>query len=41
MDDADRIPLATLAELFPDRAVVGIHYGDMVWGLGRFHCITR
>lgn len=41
MDAADRVPLATLAELFPDRAVVGIHCGDLVWGLGTFRRITQ
>ena len=29
-----------LAELFPGREVVGIHGGDLVWGLGTLHCMT-
>ncbi len=37
----DRVALATLAELFPDRTVVGIHAIDLVWGLGTLHCLTQ
>jgi len=37
----DRIALGTLGELFPERAVVGIHAVDLVWGLGTVHCLTR
>jgi agmatine deiminase len=40
-DPADRIALGTLAELFPDREVVGIHCADLVWGLGTLHCMTQ
>lgn len=40
-DSKDRIALGTLAELFADRRVVGIHAGDLVWGLGTLHCLTR
>ena len=40
-DPADRIALGTLAELFPDREVVGIHCVDLVWGLGTLHCMTQ
>jgi agmatine deiminase len=40
-DPADRVALGTLAELFPDRQVVGIHCGDLVWGLGTLHCMTQ
>ncbi|MGC8638455.1 MAG: agmatine deiminase family protein [Isosphaeraceae bacterium] len=40
-DPADRIALNTLAELFPDRQVVGIHCVDLVLGLGTLHCLTR
>lgn len=40
-DPADRIALNTLAPLFPDRQVVGIHAVDLVWGLGTLHCLTR
>ena len=40
-DPADRIALGTLAELFPGRAVVGIHAVDLVWGFGTLHCLTQ
>lgn len=37
----DRLALAILAELFPDREVIGIHCLDLVWGLGTLHCLTQ
>jgi len=40
-DPNDRIALGTLAELIPDRPVVGIHAVDLVWGLGTLHCLTQ
>ena len=40
-DPNDRVALGILAELFPDRPVVGIHAVDLVWGLGTLHCLTR
>ncbi len=40
-DPADRVALDTLAGLFPDRKVVGIHALDLVWGLGTLHCLTQ
>lgn len=40
-DPADRIALGILAELFPDRPVVGIHAVDLVLGLGTIHCLTQ
>jgi agmatine deiminase len=40
-DPNDRIALNTLAELMPDRRVVGIHAVDLVWGLGTLHCLTQ
>jgi len=40
-DRSDRVALNTLAELFPDREVVGIHAVDLVWGLGTLHCLTQ
>ncbi len=40
-DPADRIALATLARLFPDREVAGIHATELVWGLGTLHCLTQ
>jgi len=40
-DPADRVALTTLAELMPDRQVVGIHAVDLVWGFGTLHCLTQ
>jgi agmatine deiminase len=40
-DPKDRTTLGILAELFPDRTVVGIHAVDLVWGLGTLHCLTQ
>ena len=40
-DPGDRIALGILAELFPDRDVIGIHAVDLVWGLGTLHCMTQ
>ena len=40
-DPADRDALGILAELFPDREVVGIHCVDLVWGFGTLHCMTQ
>jgi agmatine deiminase len=33
--------LNTLAELFPDRNVVGVYCRDFIWGLGALHCMTQ
>jgi agmatine deiminase len=40
-DPADRIALNSLAELFPDRQIVGIHCVDLVLGLGTLHCLSQ
>ena len=40
-DVNDRIALDTIASLFPQRRVVGIHSVDLVWGLGTLHCLTQ
>lgn len=40
-DPKDRLALGILAELFPERAVVGIHATDLVVGLGTLHCSTQ
>lgn len=40
-DPNDRVALQILADLFPDREVVGIHAGDLVWGQGTLHCLTQ
>jgi agmatine deiminase len=40
-DPKDRIALGILADLFPDRTVVGIYAGDLIWGFGAIHCLTN
>ncbi|HTV55902.1 MAG TPA: agmatine deiminase family protein [Terriglobia bacterium] len=40
-DPKDRVALGIVAELFPNRRVVGIHAVDLVWGLGTLHCLTQ
>ena len=40
-DPADRVALDTLASLFPDREIVGIHSVNLVLGLGTLHCLTQ
>ncbi|MEO8026552.1 MAG: agmatine deiminase family protein [Bryobacteraceae bacterium] len=40
-DPNDRVALNTLAELFPERTVTGIHCVDLVLGLGTLHCMTQ
>jgi agmatine deiminase len=40
-DPADRVALDTLAPLFPDRQVVGIHAVDLALGLGTLHCLSQ
>ena len=40
-DRNDRLALNILAELFPDREVVGIYAGDLVLGFGALHCLTQ
>ena len=40
-DKRDRPALNKLAELFPDREVVGIASRDLILGLGALHCLTQ
>jgi agmatine deiminase len=40
-DRHDREALDVLAEVFPDRQVIGIHAVDLVWGLGTLHCLSQ
>jgi agmatine deiminase len=40
-DPADREALNTLASLFPDREVVGVHAVDLILGLGTLHCLSQ
>jgi agmatine deiminase len=40
-DANDRKALGILAELFPQRRVIGIHASELVLGLGTLHCSTQ
>jgi len=40
-DPNDRVALDAIADLFPDRDVVGIYSGDLIWGFGAMHCMTQ
>lgn len=40
-DPADRKALGILADCFPGREIIGIHSGDLIWGLGTLHCMTQ
>jgi agmatine deiminase len=40
-DRNDRTALNLLADLFPDREVVGIYAGDLILGFGALHCLTQ
>jgi agmatine deiminase len=40
-DPNDRIALARLARLFPDREVTGINCTELILGLGALHCMTQ
>jgi agmatine deiminase len=40
-DPNDRVAVDILADIFPDREVVGIYCGDLIWGLGAIHCMTQ
>ncbi len=40
-DPNDRVALDIFADLLPDREVVGIYCGDLIWGLGAIHCMTQ
>src|SRR5262245_12796189 len=40
-DPNDRIALNILSDLFPDREVIGIYSGDLIWGFGAMHCMTQ
>ena len=40
-DPNDRFAMDILADLFPDREIIGIYSGDLVWGFGAMHCMTQ
>jgi agmatine deiminase len=40
-DANDRLALNILSDVFPDREVIGIYSGDLIWGFGAMHCMTQ
>ncbi len=40
-DVNDRVALNILSDAFPDRDVIGVYCGDLIWGLGAIHCATQ
>ena len=40
-DRNDRMALNILSDLFPDREVIGVYSGDLIWGFGAMHCMTQ
>jgi agmatine deiminase len=39
-DPHDKHVLRILSSVFPDREVIGIYCGDLIWGLGTLHCMS-
>lgn len=39
-DKNDYLAVGILTELFPARDVIGVYAGDLIWGLGAWHCAT-
>ena len=37
----DRHALTVLADLLPDREIIGIDCRELIWGLGAIHCLTQ
>jgi agmatine deiminase len=40
-DPNDRVALDLLADVYPEREIVGIYSGDLIWGFGAIHCMTQ
>src|SRR5215471_4681161 len=40
-DPNDRVALDVFVDTFPDRDIVPIYCGDLIWGLGAIHCMTQ
>jgi agmatine deiminase len=40
-DANDAEALAIVQRAFPGRRVTGLYCGDLIWGLGAFHCLTQ
>jgi agmatine deiminase len=39
-DPNDKHALRILSGVFPEREVIGIYCGDLIWGLGTLHCMS-
>ena len=40
-DPNDAVAIATIQSAFPSRRVTPIDCGELIWGLGAFHCLTQ
>ena len=40
-DPNDRVALDILGDCFPDREIIPIYCGDLIWGFGAIHCMTQ
>src|SRR5579863_5113238 len=40
-DPNDRVALDILVDIFPEREIVPIYCGDLIWGFGAIHCMTQ
>jgi agmatine deiminase len=40
-DPNDRVALDIFTDIFPDREIVPIYCGDLIWGFGAIHCMTQ
>ena len=40
-DPNDRVALDIFVDIFPDRDIVPIYCGDLIWGFGAIHCMTQ
>jgi agmatine deiminase len=40
-DPNDRVALDIFADIFPDREIIPIYCGDLIWGFGAIHCMTQ
>jgi len=40
-DPNDRVALDIMSDVFPDREIVPIYCGDLIWGFGAIHCMTQ
>jgi agmatine deiminase len=40
-DPNDRVALDILVDIFPEREIIPIYCGDLIWGFGAIHCMTQ